>query len=214
MYKTLAAVFALSALTVATPVFADTAIVAGQWYNAAFGGTIPSEVTEGGSNGFDAPLSGIACGVGTCPGVSVDPGGGPVYDITMASAGYLVVTDVEAAGDQFAVTINGVAATPTTNDLSLPGQAGLANGWTSNPNPGSGDYVGEDIGAALADANFSSGTFALDAGLNTIDLTYEGVIGFGTVDFYASSAAPEPGTILLLGSALAGLGMLRRRKKA
>lgn len=137
---------------------------------------------------------------------------GPTYTVNMASDGYLVVTDVEDSGDQFSIIVNSGAARTTTNNLTPTGQPGLASGWTSNPTTGA--YVGEDIGAALGDAHFSSRTFFLPEGADTFTITYEGSIGDGQVDFYADSAAPEPGTILLLGSALAGLGMLRRRKSA
>jgi hypothetical protein len=74
----------------------------------------------------------------------------------MSTGGYLVVTDIEASGDQFAISVNGAAATLALNNLNPAGQTGLANGWTSNPVIGA-PYA-SDIGSALSNSGFSSGT--------------------------------------------------------
>lgn len=193
-----AATAALGALSL--PAKADN-IVLNQWYAAGFTSTGSALGTayEAGSNGPVLP-SGFANGVESPAAPWV---------ITLSHDGYLTVTDVEDSGDKFQMFDNGNPMVPTTG--ALGGQAGQAGGYTSNPCADCG-FVGENIGAALGDANFSSGTFELYAGVNSITGTFVGVIGDGDMDFIAE-AAPEPATLAVLGMGLAGLGLVRRRKR-
>jgi hypothetical protein len=109
----------------------------------------------------------------------------------------------------------------TTNDLTPSGQAGLARGFTSVPcilcDPGPN---ASDISLVLGNANFSSGTFFLPVGFDTITMTAAASVvpGGGAMAFYADVPA-VPGPIAgagLPGLILAGGGLLgwwRRRQK-
>ena len=190
------------ALAAFTPAFADN-IVVNQWYTGGFFTAIPSAVFGPGYNlGTDAPLP----GGGTETGAFAPSG--TSWTITLASPGYLVVTDVEVSGDQFAVSVNGTAATPTGDYLG--GQRGLASGWTSVPVPNAA-FVGEDVNAALTNADFSSGTFYLPAGTDTISFSYEGQIGNGGMDFFVGT--PEPSGIALMLTIMAAIGFVVARKR-
>ena len=210
MKATIAIAIAIFALVAVKPVFADQTISPGQWYTAQFGEDVPSPVVGGGNAGTDGPLPGG--GTETAIVTSTDY---TAWDVTLGTAGYLVVTDVEASGDQFVVLVNGSPATAITDTyLSPAGQAGLSGGYTSVPNPGE-DYVGSDIGAALADADFSSGTFLLPAGTDVISFIYEGTEGEGDMDFFAdeSGVTPEPNPFVLMLTGFAAIGLLAAWKR-
>jgi len=190
------------ALAAFAPAFADN-IVVNQWYTAQFGITVPSAVSGPGVDlGTDAPLP----GGGTETAVFAPSG--TSWTITLASAGYLVVTDVEDSGDQFAVSVNGTAATPTGDYLG--GQRGLATGWTSVPVPNAA-FDSEDVKGSLSNADFSSGTFYLPAGTDTISFLYEGSIGAGDMDFFVGT--PEPSGIALMLTIMAAIGFVVARKR-
>lgn len=95
------------------------------------------------------------------------------------------------------------------SDSSFTHKAGVSSAWSTNPsdylsgvNDGNGDYaigMGFNLGDLASGASTSfSYVYALGADLSTAS--------GGTV--------PEPGTLLLIGGGLAGLGFARRRKTA
>ncbi len=132
--------------------------------------------------GYDGPLP----GGGTEN--SIDPGSSSPYTITLPKGGFITLVDLEASGDQFTVTVNSGTAQATST-------------------PTGGDYVGEDIGAAISDSNFSLGTFSLPAGMDTIALFYTGDVGFGDAAFFVG-AAPIPATWTMMLIGFVGLASL------
>jgi hypothetical protein len=201
------------------------AIVTNQWYNGSFGLATPSPLLGPVHQGTNGPL--LGGGVGNSVGTPTI-GGVLSGTITLPYGGYLTVTDVQTSNDQFNIQVNGVGATPftpTENLLDPAGQAGLAGGNTSVPSNGHLDGTNgcpgtpfapgnttEDISCALADPLFSSGTFYLPPGTDTITGTFLGTIGNGDMD-YIVEPAPEPASLSILGLGLAGLGVIRRRRR-
>ena len=205
--QTLAAsIIALAAVVMTgAPAYADPApnIIAGQWYSFRFDNSGTPIYGPPFVTGFNGPLP----GGGTAFSISAPTG--TSWTINMATAGYITFTDLEISGDEFQVFINGVAATLATNNLIPSGQSGLAGGFTSAS--GLGSSVGEDISAALLDANYSSGTFYLPAGLDTINAQFLGYIENGDGAFFASSV-PEPATWAIMLVGFGGIGFMLRRK--
>jgi hypothetical protein len=92
---------------------------------------------------------------------------------------------------------------------------GVLLGTTSPACPNCSYGIGNDIGVALANADYSRGSWTLGPGVNTITGTFDGVIGNGDADFVIS--VPEPATwASMLGGfgALGGALRSRRRKIA
>jgi len=209
----LAGVAAVATAIFLTPAKADN-IIENQWYTGHFNetGSLLFGAAFPGGLGANGPL--LGGGVGNAVDAPPVDGGALSAEITLTSAQFLTVTDVEISGDQFQIFVNGVAATPApvgANGLVPSGQQALAGGLTSVPVANAGS-VGEDISAALSDPNFSSGTFVLSPGLNVITGVFLGTIQFGDFNFIVTSPVPEPSTLSLLGIGLAGLGLFRRRR--
>jgi len=200
------------ALFVATPAAIADNIVLNQWYEFGFYSPNPSPIQGG-----VIPLYSVAVNGPVLPGGfanSVIAPAGVTWTITTAYGGTLTVNDLEASGDQFQMFDNGLpmgpAASPFTAAGQNPGQVSPGGGFTSVP--AFGAPYEADINAALGDPLFSSATFALDPGVNVISGTWLGFVGTGDGSFIAESTVPEPSSLLLLGTGLAGLvGAIRRK---
>ncbi len=173
----------LGAIT--APAQAGTEVISENvWYAAGFTST-PSPFTAGFAAGTSPP-DGHPTTIATT---------GPSYSITLSAPGTFIITDVEASGDQFTLTFTGATTGAVT---------------TSTPAFGQG--VGECISCALSLGSFySHGTYALNAGTTVITGEFIGSVGYGDVDFEATSV-PELSTWAMMMLGFAGLGYAGYRK--
>jgi hypothetical protein len=187
---------------------ADNTISSNQWYTAAFDCSADCYVAA--PNLFGDGTDGEILPSGTESSIDVPAG----TSWTIDGAGTLTLTDLEASGDSFEVYDNGAPMALAASPFAIPGQSGVISGgssYTSTPNEG--DFVGSDIDDALADSNFSSGTFALESGVNDISIYYLGGVGEGDMAFIAeTSATPEPSSFVLLATGLMGIMFAFRKK--
>ena len=201
---------------ISMPAQADT-IVTNQWYSARFNPTVGSPLLVSpiavGTNGPILP-SGTANAL-AAPGT---PGTNLSAVITLPNGGFLTATDNGASGDRFMMDVNGIGATAAVGNPSglMPGGQQAVGSDTSVP-VGGADCV-LNISACLSNPDFSSGTFALPAGPDTISgvlVAAEGFAGFMNfiVEPKPATTIPEPATWLLLSSALLGFGVVRRRNR-
>lgn len=129
------------------------------------------------------------------------PTSNPVADRTLAppwtfsGPAELRVLDLYSSGDQFRVFDNGVEL-----------------GVTSLPVAGAQCFG--DIGCALADSRLSFGAFELGAGDHAITIqVFATQLGNGAAVLSAQSAeVPEPGSLILLMTGIAALGLAFRIK--
>jgi hypothetical protein len=122
--------------------------------------------------------------------------GAPPWTFASALPTILTVTDAFQAIDRFFVLDNAIALGPT----SVPSNNG-------------GDICGSDPVPCLADPRFSHGTFDLAAGAHS--LTMIQILNDGSgAGYFRLDPVPEPGTLLLFGTALTGLGGLVARRRA
>lgn len=147
--------------------------------------------------GFDGVGTSLTGGSGTIP--LADPAatsvGNPAWTFTLTRPGTLFVTDAFESGDRFEIL-----------------DFGTVIGRTSGPNVGS--QCGSDLSCALADPDFSSGSFLLGAGSHSISGTLLQTIAPGAGAFIVNvSAVPLPAAATMLLTALAALGGLALRGK-
>jgi hypothetical protein len=188
-------------------------IVLNQWYTGHFTNTGSALLAGAFTLGTDGPIKpwplfGNAI---AAPGVF---GADGVWTITLPSSGTLTVTDVETSGDRFALFDNGNAMTPAASPFGPapqnPGQAAVG-ALTSKP-VANASFGVEDINVALGNADYSSGTFRLDPGVNVITGVFLGTIGNGDVNFIAESSIPELQTWAMMLLGFAGIGYAGYRK--
>ena len=188
-------------------------IVTNQWYTAIASNVGNPLTVPAFGLGTDGPIlpSGTANAV-TAPG-----SGNLSAIITLPNGGFLTATDVEASGDRFMMDVNGIGATAAVGNPSglTPGGRQAVGSETSVP-VGGADCA-ENISCSLSNPHFSSGTFVLPAGTDTISGTLVATNPETNVfmDFIVepkpvTTTVPEPATWLLLSSALLGFGVVRR----
>jgi PEP-CTERM motif len=178
---------------VAVPAHAGS-IVTNQWYGATFGSAVNSPLA--GNQQTTATNGPLLAGTGSSVTAPASP-----WTINLPNGGFLTITDVEASGDAFTMSDNGstlgTTATPTDLDTSCD----------------------DNIGCALGDSNYSSGTFILPAGTNSISgflSTYSGTGGGDTyfiIQENTGTPIPEPASLAVLSVGMAGLAAVRRRRK-
>lgn len=121
------------------------------------------------------------------------PDAGP-WTFTLTGNAELFWTDLEISGDRFEFFDFGVSI------------------GTSGPDVPFASSTGTCIACALADTNYGKGSVILGPGSHSLTGTFLGVVGFGDGAFIVRTGVPEPGSLALLGLALAGLAAARRRR--
>jgi hypothetical protein len=200
------------------PAQADT-IVKNRWYSAAFFGMVGSPLIV---FPFAVGTKGPILPSGTADAVRAP--GSPFANlsavITLSNGGFLTATDMELSGDRFMMDVNGIGATAAIGNPSGLTPSGHQAVGSETSVPGAGVNCVHNISSCLSDPHFSSGTFVLPAGTDTISGTVVATVnGPSEVNGMAFIVEPKPATIpepaswLLLSSALLGFGVARRRNR-
>lgn len=139
---------------------------------------------------------------------------------TVTLPNYSIFIDINLDGDDVRLDIDNWSQTITAVDGS--GNVTSTGGGTTSCTVlgGLGGFVCPTVlptvaGWPPADGASLTSSAVIDLGLRKLVVTDNSNAAGGTItQFYAWSVVPEPNTALLLGSSLAGLGMLNRRRRS
>jgi hypothetical protein len=173
----------LATVAFSTCVLATPIAADGTWHQFLFGAAT-SPVFACGAMGCAATINPVA-----------DRTGEPPW--TFSGPGVLTVLDLFNAGDRFEAFDNLVSVGVT----SVVDNTGLV-------------HCGNDIGCALGDARYSRLVVSLGAGAHSLTFNIiQNALGTSSGSaVFQVAAIPEPGTLILLGGAFLGFGLLRRRR--
>jgi hypothetical protein len=135
------------------------------------------------------------------PGNAVVSGG--VEFAAGSYIGYSTSWEINISDTQLIIT--------DTGSVGFPFGTALFNGWILKI------INGPSIASAVVDGISGFSPFAISVVGGDLLLNYQGVNGTAgsssVINFQTASAVPEPATLAIFGLGLAGLGLMRRRKR-